>query len=384
MKAIGIVAEYNPFHNGHLYQINKIKEKYPDHIIVVVMTGNYTERGEVSILDKFTRSKIALANGVDLVVELPFPFATQSADIFAYGAITILEKLHVEKVIFGSESDNVKDLEEIVDCQLNNNEFDKLVHVYSKFGNNYPTSLSLALKDLTGKVIDTPNDLLGISYIKAIKQNNYKIKYETIKRTNNYHSTEINNEISSATSIRNALKNKEDISALVPNNSLKYYKNLHFIEDYYSYLKYKILTDKDLSIYQTVSEGIENLMKKEIINCNNYYELIEKLQSKRYTTNKIQRMLLHILVNFTKEEAKQMNNITYLRLLGFSNTGRDYLNSIKKELDIPIISKINRNKDKMLEYEIETTKIYALPYNNYLEEINKEYINHLNKGEEND
>ena len=381
MKAIGIVAEYNPFHNGHLYQINKIKEKYPDHIIVVVMTGNYTERGEVSLLDKFTRSKIALTNGVDLVVELPFPFATQSADIFAYGAITILEKLHVEKVIFGSESDNVKDLEEIVDCQLNNNEFDRLVHVYSKFGNNYPTSLSLALKDLTGKVIDTPNDLLGISYIKAIKQNNYKIKYETIKRTNNYHSTEINNEISSATSIRNALKNKEDISTLVPNNSLKYYKNLHFIEDYYSYLKYKILTDKDLSIYQTVSEGIENLMKKEIINCNNYYELIEKLQSKRYTTNKIQRMLLHILVNFTKEEAKEMNNITYLRLLGFSNTGRDYLNSIKKELDIPIISKINRNKDKMLEYEIETTKIYALPYKNYLDEINNEFKNHLNKGE---
>ena len=381
MKAIGIVAEYNPFHNGHLYQINKIKEKYPDHIIVVVMTGNYTERGEVSLLDKFTRSKIALTNGVDLVVELPFPFATQSADIFAYGAITILEKLHVEKVIFGSESDNVSDLEEIVDCQLNNPEFDRLVHIYSKFGNNYPTSLSLALKDLTGKVIDTPNDLLGISYIKAIKQNNYKIKYETIKRTNNYHSTEINNEISSATSIRNALKNKEDISTLVPNNSLKYYKNLHFIEDYYSYLKYKILTDKDLSIYQTVSEGIENLMKKEIINCNNYYELIEKLQSKRYTTNKIQRMLLHILVNFTKEEAKEMNNITYLRLLGFSNTGRDYLNSIKKELDIPIISKINRNKDKMLEYEIETTKIYALPYKNYLDEINNEFKNHLNKGE---
>ena len=384
MKAIGIVAEYNPFHNGHLYQIKKIKEKYKDYAIVVVMTGNYTERGEVSILDKFTRSKIALANGVDLVVELPFPFATQSADTFAYGAITILEKLHVEKVIFGSESDNVQDLEEIVDCQLNNNEFDRLVHIYSKFGNNYPTSLSLALKDLTGKVIDTPNDLLGISYIKAIKQNNYKIKYEAIKRTNNYHSTEINNEISSATSIRNALKNKEDISTLVPNNSLKYFNNLHFIEDYFSYLKYKILTDKDLSIYQTVSEGIENLMKKEIINCNNYYELIEKLQSKRYTTNKIQRMLLHILVSFTKEDAKDMKEITYIRLLGFSNYGRDYLNSIKKELDIPLISKINRTKDKMLEYELETTKIYALPYNNYLEEINKEYINHLNKGEEND
>lgn len=381
MKAVGIVAEYNPFHNGHLYQINKIKEKYPDYAIVVVMTGNFTERGDISLLDKFSRSEIALQNGVDLVVELPFPFATQSADTFAYGAITLLEKLNVEKVIFGSESDNVSDLEEIVDCQLNNPEFDRLVHIYSKFGNNYPTSLSLALNDLTGKVIDTPNDLLGISYIKAIKQNNYKIKYETIKRTNNYHSTEINNEIASATSIRNAIKNKEDISTLVPNNSLEYYNNLHFIDDYFTYLKYKILTDKDLSIYQTVSEGIENLMKKEIINCNNYSEFVEKLQSKRYTTNKIQRMLLHILVNFTKEEASSMKDITYIRLLGFSNSGRDYLNSIKKELDIPLISKINRTKDKMLEFEIETTKIYALPYKNYLDEINNEFKNHLNKGE---
>ena len=381
MKAVGIVAEYNPFHNGHLYQINKIKEKYPDYAIVVVMTGNFTERGDISLLDKFSRSEIALQNGVDLVVELPFPFATQSADTFAYGAITLLEKLNVEKVIFGSESDNVSDLEEIVDCQLNNPEFDRLVHIYSKFGNNYPTSLSLALNDLTGKVIDTPNDLLGISYIKAIKQNNYKIKYETIKRTNNYHSTEINNEIASATSIRNAIKKKEDISTLVPNNSLEYYNNLHFIDDYFTYLKYKILTDKDLSIYQTVSEGIENLMKKEIINCNNYSEFVEKLQSKRYTTNKIQRMLLHILVNFTKEEASSMKDITYIRLLGFSNSGREYLNSIKKELDIPLISKINRTKDKMLEFEIETTKIYALPYKNYLDEINNEFKNHLNKGE---
>ena len=306
MKAIGIVAEYNPFHNGHLYQINKIKEKYPDYAIVVVMTGNFTERGDVSIINKFTRSKIALLNGVDLVVELPFPFATQSADTFAYGAITILEKLNVEKVIFGSESDNVKDLEEIVECQLNNNEFDRLVHIYSKFGNNYPTSLSLALKDLTGKIIDTPNDLLGISYIKAIKQNNYKIKYETIKRTNDYHNKLIDNEISSATAIRLALKNNEDISKLIPENELNKLNNLHFIEDYFPYLKYKIITEKDLSIYQTVSEGIENLMKKQIINCNSYASFVNSLVSKRYTNNKVQRMLLHILVGFTKEEASIM------------------------------------------------------------------------------
>ena len=168
MKSIGIIAEYNPFHNGHLYHINKIKEKYPDYSIVLVMTGNFTERGDVAIIDKWKRKDIALNYGIDLVIELPFPFSTQSADFFAYGAITLLEKLQVEKVIFGSESNNVKDLELIAKTELENDLFDNLVSIYSKMGYNYPTALSKALEDLTSIKIDTPNDLLGISYIKTI------------------------------------------------------------------------------------------------------------------------------------------------------------------------------------------------------------------------
>lgn len=384
MKAIGIIAEYNPFHNGHLYHINKIKEKYPDYTLVLVMSGNFTERGEVSIIDKFKKSRIALLAGIDLVVELPFPFATQSADYFSYGAITILEKLKVEKVIFGSESDNIKDLETIVDAQLENEDFDKLVNIYSKFGNNYPTSLSLALKDLTGKTIATPNDLLGISYIKTIKKNNYKIKAETIKRTNNYHEKDLSDEISSATSIRQALKENIDITNQVPEFVIPYLNNLHFDDDYFKYLKYKIITCDNLNIYQTVTEGIDNLIKKEIYTCNSIDELIDKVKSKRYTHNKIKRMLLHILVGFTKEDANNMNEITYIRLLGFSKEGRKYLNSIKKEIDIPIISKINRNKDKMLEFEINTTSIYALTEKNQKLLIDEEYKNHLNEGEKYD
>ena len=381
---IGIIAEYNPFHNGHEYQIKKVKEKYPDATIVLVMSGNYTQRGEPSIIDKFKKAEIALKAGIDLIVELPFPFATQSADYFAYGGITLLEKLKVDKVIFGSESDNINDLEEIVNAQLNNEEFDLLVHYYNKQGYNYPTSLSLALKELTGKVIDTPNDLLGISYIKTIKENNYKIIPETIKRTNEYHDNNNSQDISSATSIRLALQEHRDIRKNVPEYVIPYLNNIHFIEDYYPFLKYKILTEKDLSIYQTVTEGIDQLMKKEIINSNSYSELLDKLKSKRYTQNKIQRMLLHILVGFTKDMAKQYNDITYIRLLGFSNKGRTYLNKIKKEIDIPIISKINRNKDPMLDFEIQTTKIYALTSNSSKELIEEEYKNHLNKEDNHD
>ena len=381
---IGIIAEYNPFHNGHLYQINKIKEKYPDSTIVLVLSGNFTQRGEPSIINKFKKANIALKAGIDLIVELPFPFATQSADYFAYGGITLLEKLKVDKVIFGSETDNIKDLEEIVNAQLNNEEFDLLVHYYNKQGHNYPTSLSLALKELTGKVIDTPNDLLGISYIKTIKKNNYKIIPETIKRTNEYHNTNNSESISSATSIRLALQEGRDVKENVPDYVIPYLTNLHFIEDYYPFLKYKILTEKDLSIYQTVTEGIDQLMKKEIIYSNSYSELLDKLKSKRYTQNKIQRMLLHILVGFTKEDAKKYNNISYIRLLGFSNKGRTYLNKVKKDIDIPIISKISRNKDPMLDFEIETTKIYALTSNSSKELIEEEYKNHLNKEDNHD
>ena len=159
MKAIGIIAEYNPFHNGHLYHLNKIKEKYPDYTIVLVMNGNFTERGEVTIIDKWKRSDIALELGIDLVIELPFSFSTQSADFYAYGAITLLEELQVEKVIFGSESDNIEDLKLIAETQINNDEFDKLVKIYCKLGNNYPTALSKALEDLVDKKITTPNDL---------------------------------------------------------------------------------------------------------------------------------------------------------------------------------------------------------------------------------
>ena len=360
MRAIGIIAEYNPFHNGHLYHINKIKELYPDHSIVLVMTGNFNERGIPSLLDKFKRTNIALTHGVDLVIELPYPFATQSADYFAYGAITLLEKLNVERLVFGSESDNVEDLELIAKTQINNPEFERLVKIYSKFGNNYPTAVSNALLDLTGKKIDTPNDLLGVSYIKTILKNNYKIKYETIKRINNYHDLELNDEYSSATAIREALKNHKSIEKEVPKDTLKYYTDLHFIDDYFDILKYKIITENDLSIYNTVEEGIDKLLKKKINEANSYDELIKLVKSKRYTYNKISRMLLHILCNFTKEKANLFKDISYIRILGFNDTGKSYLNSVKKDIDIPIISKITRNKDAMLEFELDTTNIYNI------------------------
>lgn len=356
---IGIIAEFNPLHNGHLYLINKIKEKYEDASIILVLSGNYTQRGIPSIIDKWKKTELSLKLGIDLVVELPFPFSTQSADYFAYGATTILNYLKVDKLVFGSESNDIKVLEKIVDAQKDD-KFNTLVKLYCKSGYNYPTALSLSLEELTNEKITTPNDLLGISYIKAIKENNYNIEVETIKRTNDYHEEELEEDISSATSIRKALKEGIDISNQVPKIELDYLNELHYIDDYFNIIKYKIITEDDLSIYQTVDKEIIKKLKKEILNSNNIDEFIKRIKTKRYTYNKISRMLLHILTNFTKEKAKLFNDISYIRILGFNNTGRTILNNIKKDIDIPIISKITKEKDPMLEYELEVDKIYYL------------------------
>ncbi len=374
--AVGIIAEYNPFHNGHLYHLKKIKEKFPEEEIVLVMNGHYTQRGTVSIIDKWKRVEIAKKAGINLIVELPFPFATQSADFFSYGAITILEKLKIEKFVFGSETEDIKTLTTIAKCQINNKEFDCLVKLYSKYGENYPTAISKAIYDLTGEKVNAPNDLLGVSYIKVILANKYKIKPIAIKRLNNYHDKNIST-IASATAIRENLLLNKDVTKAIPNFTNIHLKkeNLHFIEQYFNLLKYKIITEENLNQIATVEEGIENLLKKTIYEVSSYQELIEELKSKRYTYNKITRMLLHILMGFTKEEAKNFREITYIRILGFDKKGQKYLRKIKKNVEIPIISKFIRN-NKMLELELKATTIYAIP-NNEKELIKKEYTNHL-------
>ena len=221
MEVIGIIAEYNPFHLGHLYHIKKIKEMYKDSLIICVMSSSFCERGEVSVLNKWDKTSICLNNGIDIVIELPFVFSSQSADIFAKGAMAILNKLKVSKIVFGSETNDIDLLYNIANLQVNNNEFDFLVKKYLDDGNNYPTSLSLALKHFNIRKIDTPNDLLGISYIKEIIKNNYDIEPISIKRTNDYHGKDINSNILSASLIRKLIKENKDIKEDKSNEETK-------------------------------------------------------------------------------------------------------------------------------------------------------------------
>lgn len=379
MKSVGIICEYNPFHNGHLYHLNKVKELYPEHAIILVLSGSFLQRGESSILDKWTKTEIALKHGADLVVELPYVFSSQSADFFAKGSIQLLHHLKVEAVVFGSETNDVELLSKIADLSLTN-EYDEVMKECLDQGLSYPKAMNSALTKLTGQSISKPNDILGISYIKEIKKLNSNIIPVTIKRTNDYHDLKLEHEITSATSIRNALRNNIDVKTYVPEITYHYLKSnkLHFIEDYFPFLKYKILSEiNNLHIYHTVEEGIENRIKKYIVNSNSLEELVLNIKTKRYTYNKIMRMLNHILCNFTKEEAANFNDIEYIRVLGFSTKGKQYLNQIKKDLLIPLITNYSKLNNKMLELEFRVTAIYAsiLNENDKISLIEKEYKN---------
>jgi predicted nucleotidyltransferase len=360
MKSVGIICEYNPFHNGHLYHLNKVRQMFPDHSIIMVLGGHFLQRGEPSIINKWDKTKIALEYGVDLVVELPFAFATQSADTFAKGAIQLLKSLNVSYLVFGSESNDVEKLTKLAKIQIDNKEYDNLVKKYLDEGVNYPTALSKALSEIDSTTVTTPNDILGITYIREIIKEKADIKALTIQRTNDYHSLELDNDIVSATSIRKALQDKLEVKNYVPEMTYEYLQSdLHFLDSYYSILKYKILTSLgNLSNYQTVDEGIENRISKYITTSMSTDELIKNIKTKRYTYNKIRRMLTHIMCNFTKDEAKSMTNISYIRILGFSKLGREYLNQNRKNITLPIITKYEKNIP-MLDLEMRATSVYA-------------------------
>ena len=340
MEVIGLVAEYNPLHNGHIYQINKIKEMFPNSLLIVILNGYFMERGNISYLTKKDKVKYALSYGVDIVVELPTIYGLQSADTFAYQSIKILNELHINKLIFGSESNDLDMLKNIAKKQEDNNFNNYLKEELNK-GVSYPIALKNAL-NINFEIL--PNDLLGISYIKAINKVNKSIIPISIKRTNEYHDIISNDEIISAENIRNKFDNNININKYTPvNNLIKPNYDLYF-----NILKIKILTDAHLNEYEDVYEGIENRLIKYINEANNIEEFINLIKTKRYSYNKISRMLIHILLGFKKIDNKDLLS---LRILGFNNKGKKY---IKDNNIINIINKDIKN------FELKSSKIYDI------------------------
>lgn len=367
-KVIGIISEYNPFHNGHIYQIKKIKEKYPNSIIIVCTSSSFTQRGELSILNKWEKTKVSLLNGVDIVIELPYVYSTQSSDTFAKYGVSLLEKLHINYLCFGSESNDTTKLLDAAKTQINNIEFDNKVKLYMKEGYNYPTSLNNALKKLINYDIKEPNDLLAISYIKEIISNNYNIEVFNIKRTNSYHDLDLDNKIVSASNIRNKLLENKNIKDKVPKETYDILKNKSLENKYFEFLKYKIISETNLEKYVDVDEGLNVRIKKYINKSKSLSELIMNIKTKRYTYNRISRMLNHILCSFTKEENDKIKKLEYIRILGFTENGREYLNEIKDSIELPILNKYDTKKYKALEIEKRVTDIYSNIYDNIIDQ----------------
>ena len=348
MEKIGIICEYNPFHNGHAYHINEIKKRYPDSIIILILNGYFLERGEVSIINKYDKCTIALQNGIDLVIELPVLFGCQSADTFAYNSIYLLNMLKVNRIIFGSESNDINTLYSLAKQMLDNSQ-DKNIKILLDKGLNYPTALA---KSLNSDFVFNSNDLLGISYIKSTLLINKNITCETIQRTNNYLDTTSNENIISAQNIRNKIKNEEDISEFLPKES---YNKINVIDYnlFFNILKSLIIEKNDLNTILDVDEGIEHRLFKGIISCDSLEDFIDFIKTKRYTFNKINRMFIHIILGITKSDAKE--KIDYIKVLGFNEKGKKYLNSIKK--DLPLL--INK-QSKIYKYEIKASLIYDM------------------------
>ena len=369
-KIIGIIVEYNPFHNGHIYQINEIKKKYKDSTIIVCMSSSFTQRGDLSILNKFEKTKIALENNIDLVIELPYIYTVQGSDVFAKYSLELLNDLKIDTLCFGIENDNINDLINAANTQLNNKEFDTKVKEYLDLGINYPTALNKSLKDLINIEVKDPNELLALSYIKEILKNNYNIELFPIKRTNNYHDILSSDNISSASNIRYSIQNNIEYKNKVPTNVYDILKNKSFNNKYFEYLKYKIISEDNLDKYLDVDEGLSIRIKESVYKSNSLEELINNIKTKRYTYNKISRMLNHILCSLTKEEVNSNKELEYIRILGFSKDGQNYLNNIKKNINIPILNKYDTNKYKTLFIEKRVSDIYSIIY----EDIRKEEI----------
>ncbi|OHY29841.1 hypothetical protein BI362_05840 [Streptococcus parauberis] len=345
MTITGIVAEFNPFHNGHAYLLNQL-----GGLKIVVMSGNFVQRGEPAIVDKWTRTQMALNQGADLVVEMPFLVSVQSADYFAQGALEILSKLGIEKLVFGSE--------EIIDYQRVSDIYGEKAELMEAYIRQLDDSLTYPQKtqkmwqafaglDFAG---DTPNHILGLAYAKACAAKN--IQLEVIKREGaNYHSTDKTGQMASATAIRRHLDDKEFLERVMPDSDLFLQASHVSWADYFPLLRYQIMTHWDLTSIFQVNEELASRIRTAIRSVATIDQLVEKVATKRYTKARVRRVLTYILVNASEAPLPDA-----VHILGFSAAGQAHLKSIKTQVDM--ISRIGAKAWDLMSQQAD--KVYQM------------------------
>ncbi|MFZ8018148.1 nucleotidyltransferase [Fusobacterium watanabei] len=384
-NVIGLIVEYNPFHNGHLHHIQEIDRLFEDNIKIAVMSGDYVQRGEPSLINKFEKTKIALSQGVDIVIELPAFYSTQSAEIFAKGSINLLNKLSCSHIVFGSESNDLEKLKRIATISMTK-EFELSLREFLAEGLSYPTAFSKALFD---EKLGS-NDILALEYLKAIKAINPKIEAYCIKREKTGYYDDEKDNFASATHIRKILldynKKKEDklnkIKNLVPEFSYKILEEnfgvFSCLSDFYDLIKYNIIKNRsELKNIQDLEVGLENRLYKCSLENLKFEDFFNKVLTKRITISRLQRILLHSLFNLTETITEKVKNkIPFVKILGFSTKGQEYLNYLKKSDNYSErkILTSNRNLKEILnEEEIELFNFNELCSQIY--RIKSSYIN---------
>lgn len=377
MKATGIVVEYNPFHNGHLHHVTQAKQLSGTDVVVAVMSGQFLQRGEPAFADKWTRTEMALRGGVDLVIELPYVYATAQASEFARGAIGLLEALQCESFCFGSEQGDIEPFINSLDLlEANRQAYNKLIHERVQTGISYPKALNDAYLSLTHGLegfvdLTKPNNILGYHYVEAAQALKSTMRPLTIQRiVAGFHDPlQRGVSIASATGIRNAFfegESIEQLSAYLPQASIQLLERFHaeqnsFVgwQQLYPLLRFTILREGPTALarFADVTEGIENLIYDAAKQAGDFESFITRIKSKRYTRTRIQRMLTHIFTGYTKQSLTD-GQPEYIRLLGMTEAGRNYLHEQKKAIPLPIISRAADLKGTMGQLDIQASALY--------------------------
>lgn len=371
MKTVGLITEYNPFHNGHLYHLQRAKEISGADFVVVVMSGDFVQRGFPAITDKFTRASMALSEGADLVLELPSCYATASAEFFALGAVSLLEQLGcVDSLVFGSECGDISKLSSLADLFVAEPaHYKAALKEGLALGMSYPAARIHALQNAmpefsqdVSALLEQPNNILGIEYLKALKKLNSSIKPYTLQRSGGgYHQETVHDTLSSATAIRRLLlsskQSLEQLKEQIPENAYGIFcdafKQNPFVDinDFSEFLSYSLIMNQDhLTDYLDIDEALANRICNHLYAFTNISEFADLLKNKAYTHTRITRALCHILLNSTKEHMELFleDGISfYGRALGFRRLASPLLKAVKEHTSIPFLTKL-AGSDKVL------------------------------------
>ena len=359
MHAVGLVTEYNPFHNGHRYHLSQARELTHAEVVVAVMSGNFTKRGEPTLLDKWQRAQAALTNGVDLVVELPIFMAVQPAHRFAAGALELLAALGVDYVVFGAEHPKW-DFNQLVAAEQN-----FTASGCSQYNATFATQFNEQLKDQTGLSLTDPNDILSFVYYKAQINERLPLRLHPIQRRGSqYHDERSEGKIASASAIRQAVLEHGDFKQAVPVQTAQQLQKLQQVPSWdamYPMLRNQLIqapVEQLAQIYQ-MAEGLEYRMKDAAQRNLSFAGFMKAVKTKRYTYAHLLRVYLYTILQLTESQVSDHLKRPYLHVLGFNERGRDYLHSIKKQVELPLLTKIDQNlRDDLLNLDYRAGKLY--------------------------